>query len=524
MKKVLIPTKLDTVAAETLRAHGGYEVTQDFQTPLETLAASHPDAYALIVRSEKITAATMDALPALRVIVRAGAGYDTIDTRHARKRGIDVMNTPGANANAVAEEVLAMLLADFRHIVAADASTRAGGWEKTAFMGRELTGKTVGIVGLGNIGRLVAKRLRGFECRLLGYDPVISAERAADAGIEMAPLETIFREADAVTLHIPGGDATRGLVNRTLLESMKKGATLINCARHGIIDEDALRALKKERGIRFLNDVYPKDEPGPKPVADIADIMLPHLGASTREANHVAAERAAQELIDLDDKGVTSCIVNRDIPDNLDRSFCELAYLMGRLARGMTPGAPVRNIETTFYGTLAPFDTWLLVSTLSGLDPDFDRYADHKAALAYLADAGIGHVNRKGDNEKGYSNSITLDLIAEESNRRLRRLSLRGTVAEGVPMISRIDEFNHLYLNLGGPTLFCVYDDRPGVIATISRRLADQGVNIEDMRNPHDPRTQRSLVIFKLDQRVTPALLNDIAKDVDAKMICFVEV
>ena len=524
MKKVLIPTKLDGVAAGILAAHGGYEVVQDFKTPLDALLATHPDTHALIVRSEKIGPAQLDALPALRVIVRAGAGFDTIDTKHARKRGVDVMNTPGANANAVAEEVIAMLLADYRHIVAADASTRAGGWEKTAFMGRELTGKTVGIVGLGNIGRLVARRLRGFECRLLGYDPVISAERAAEAGIEMVSLETLFREADAVTLHIPGGDATRGLVSRALLEGMKPGATLINCARHGIVDEDALRELKKEKGLHFLNDVYPKDEPGAKPVADIADIMLPHLGASTHEANRVAAERAAQELIDLDDKGVTSCIVNRDIPDNLDRSFCELAYLMGRLARGMVPGAPARSIETTFYGTLAPFDKWLLVSTLAGMDPDFDRFAGHKAALAYLADAGIGYANRVGDEEKGYSNSITLDVIVEESSRRLRRLSLRGTVAEGIPMISRIDEFNHLYLNLGGNTLFCVYEDRPGVIATISRRLADRGVNIEDMRNPHDPKTKRSLVIFKLDQRVPPALLNEIAKDVDAKMVCFVEI
>ena len=524
MKKVLIPTKLDSIAAETLAKHGGYEVVQDFKTPLDQLIASHPDAYALIVRSEKIGPAQMDALPSLRVIVRAGAGYDTIDTRHARIKNIDVMNTPGANANAVAEEVIAMLLADFRHIVAADASTRAGGWEKTAFMGRELTGKTVGIVGLGNIGRLVAKRLRGFECRLLGYDPVISAERAAEAGIEMAQLDKIFGESDVITLHIPGGESTRGLVNRELLSSMKNGATLINCARHGIIDEDALRALKKEKGIHYLVDVYAKDEPGEKPVADIADIMLPHLGASTREANYVAAERAAQELIDLDDKGVTSCIVNRDIPDGLDRSFCELAYLMGRLGRGMVPGAPVRNIETTFYGTLEPFDKWLLVSTLAGVNPDFDRYADYKSALAWLADAGIGYENRKGAEEKGYSNSITLDLIVEESNRRLRRLSLRGTVAEGIPMISRIDEFNHLYLNLGGPTLFCVYDDRPGVIATISRRLADRGINIEDMRNPHDPRTKRSLVIFKLDQRANRDLLDVIAKDVDAKMIFFVEV
>ena len=140
MKKVLIPTKLDTVAARTLDAHGGYTVVQDAKTPIETLVAAHPDTYALIVRSEPVTAAVIDLLPELKVIVRAGAGFDTIDTKYARKRGVDVMNTPGANANAVAEEVIALLLADMRFVIPADASTRAGQWEKKAFMGTELAG------------------------------------------------------------------------------------------------------------------------------------------------------------------------------------------------------------------------------------------------------------------------------------------------------------------------------------------------------------------------------------------------
>ena len=184
MKKVLIPTKLDSIAAEILRTHGGYAVVQDAKTPLPELAAAHPDAHALVVRSEKVTAAIMEALPQLRVIVRAGAGFDTIDTKYARKRGVDVMNTPGANANAVAEEVVALMLADARFIVPADASVRRGEWEKKAFMGREITGKTVGIVGLGNIGRLVVRRLHGFDCRMLGYDPLVSIERAREFGVE----------------------------------------------------------------------------------------------------------------------------------------------------------------------------------------------------------------------------------------------------------------------------------------------------------------------------------------------------
>lgn len=515
MKKVLIPTKLDVIAAELLTAHRGYVVIQDAKTPLETLAAAHADAYALIVRSETVTAALIDALPQLRVIVRAGAGFDTIDIKHARKKGVDVMNTPGANANAVAEEVIALMLADVRHIVAADASVRRGEWEKKAFMGREITGKTVGILGLGNIGRLVAKRLKGFECRILGYDPLVSTERVREMGAEPVSLEDLFRDSDFITLHIPGGENTRGLVGAKYLGLMKPGATLINCARNGIIDEAALRAVKSTRGLRFLNDVYPKDEPGPKSMADIADIMLPHLGASTHEANYVAAERAARELIDLDDKGVTSYIVNRDIPEGLDKTYCELAFALARLTRQLAGSElPLKMIETSFYGQLEPFSKWLLTPILSGVWSDFDRFNDHKAAVKFLGEMGIEYVNRPVDSEKGFANSITIDLIVEQDDNRLKRTSVRGTVAEGVMMVSRINEFDRLFFEPHGAMLLCMYDDRPGVIATISRRLADAHINIEDMRNPHDNKTNRSLAIVKLNQLAPVEMVAAIAREI----------
>jgi D-3-phosphoglycerate dehydrogenase len=515
MKKVLIPTKLDAIAGELLKAHGGYEVIQDAKTPMESLLAAHPDAYALIVRSEPVTAAMIDALPQLRVIVRAGAGFDTIDIKYARKKGVDVMNTPGANANAVAEEVVALMLADARHIVPADASVRRGEWEKKAFMGREITGKTVGIVGLGNIGRLVAKRLKGFECRILGFDPLVSIERVREMGVEPMSMEDLFRESDFITLHIPGGENTRGLVGAKFLGLMKTGATLINCARDGIVDMAALREAKKARALRFLNDVYPKDEPGPKNVADVADIMLPHLGASTHEANFVAAERAARELIDRDDKGVTTYIINRDIPEGLDKTYCELAYALARLTRQLAGSeAPLKMIETSFYGQLEPFGKWLLTPILSGVWADFDRFNDHKAAIQFLNDMGIEYVNRPVDSGKGFASSITIDLIVEQDDNRLKRTSVRGTVAEGVQMVSRINEFDRLFFEPQGAMLFCMYDDRPGVIAAISRRLADAHINIEDMRNPHDTKTNRSLVIVKLNQPAPAEMVAAIAREI----------
>lgn len=342
-RKVLIPTKLDKIAAELLMSNGNYEVVQDASAKLPELAAKHPDTYALIVRSEEVTPAIIDSMPSLKVVIRAGAGYNTIDVKYARKKGIDVMNTPGANSNGVAEEVVAMMLADARHVIAADASCRRGEWEKTKFMGREVAGKTVGIVGLGNIGRLVARRLSGFDCKMLGYDPAISSERAGECGVELTDIETIFRQSDYVSLHVPETKETKGMVGEALLGLMKHGATIINCARAGIVKEDALRKVKAAKNIRLLNDVYPKDEPGPKTVADIADIMLPHLGASTHEANWTAAKRSAEQLIGFDTKGVTSFIVNRDIPDGLDRGYCELANTLARLARCMVSvGTPVK--------------------------------------------------------------------------------------------------------------------------------------------------------------------------------------
>ncbi|MDY0149267.1 MAG: hydroxyacid dehydrogenase [Kiritimatiellia bacterium] len=311
MKKVLIPTALDPVAKEILEARGDYEVVQMPKMDILQFARENPDLHALIVRSEKITPDIIDAAPALKVIVRAGAGYNTIDIHYARQKGIDVMNTPGANSNGVAEEVVALMLADARHLVAADASCRCGKWEKSSFMGTEITGKTIGIVGLGHIGKLVAKRVSGFEMKVLGYDPKAPTQEADLLGIELVGLPELFTQSDYVSLHLPENDKTRGMINRDLLGLMKTGATLINCARSGVVHEDDLRAFKAEKNLRFLNDVYPKDAEGPKSVADMADIMAPHLGANTIEANRKAAELAAHELIALDTKGTHPAIVNK---------------------------------------------------------------------------------------------------------------------------------------------------------------------------------------------------------------------
>jgi len=517
MKKVLIPTKLHAVARETLDKHGNYNVVQDDSADLGTLASQHPDTYALIVRSEKVTAEIIDALPSLKVIIRAGAGYNTIDIKYARSRNVDVMNTPGANANAVAEEVIALMLADARHIVPADASTRAGGWEKKAFMGKEVTGKAIGIVGFGAIGQLVAKRLSGFDVKILAYDPFLSDERARDLKAESAELTEIFEKCDYVSLHMPENDETRGIINKSLLARMKNGATLINCARAGIINEEDLRALKADKNLRYLNDVYPKDEAGDKPIADVADIMLPHLGASTQEANYNAALRSATQLIGYDDKGIASYVVNRDVPEGLDRAYSELAFALAHLCRSIAGGnKQMKLIETSFYGDLAKFGDWLLVQIVAALSDDFDRTQGYDAALEYLKEMGVEYFNRETDTSKGYGNSITVDVTTSVDAAHFQRISVRGTVAEGNMMVSRINDFDKLYFEPTGTAVLFIYKDRPGVIGQIGNALAEAGINIDDMRNPHDPSGENSLALMKISQKIDADVVEKIAGKIEA--------
>lgn len=514
MRKVLIPTKLDKVVSGIL-TEKGFTVVQEPERPLAELAKAHPDAEAVIVRSEKVSSDIIDALPKLKLAVRAGAGYDNIDTKYARRKNVDVMNTPGANANAVAEEVVAMMLAACRKLVPADASCRAGEWEKTKFMGNEITGKTIGILGLGNIGRLLIKRLEGFDMKVLGYDPVLSADLAGQMGVELCGVEEIFSKADIVSLHIPENEATKGMVNRRLLSMMKPGSMLINCARSGIVNEADLRAVKAERGLTFCNDVYPKDAAGPKSVADIADIMLPHLGASTKEANFVAAKRAAEQTVAYFEKGVTNCVVNKGVPDGLDANYQRLAFLLARLARAyLGESRPPHKIETSFYGKLHQFGKWMSSPITAGISPDFDPFLDASDAISFLKSRGIEMSDREVDNRKNYGEAITIDFF--EGDKVITKVSVRGTIAENNLMISRINDFEKLYLEPSGHNLFVEYKDAPGVIGKIASILGGEGINIIDIRAPQDLKRNLSLAVLKTNMEVPKATLARISESVGA--------
>ena len=511
MKYVLIPTKLDKIAANILET-SGYRVVQDNSADLLTLALNYPQTEALIVRSEKVTPEVMDVLPKLRLIVRAGAGYDTIDIKYARRKGIDVMNTPGANANAVAEEVFAMALAAYRHLIPADIDTRAGGWEKKKFMGRELTGKTIGIVGLGNIGQLVARHAAGFDMKVLAYDPIISEAKAEDVDAKLVDLETIFSNADIITLHIPENDETRKMINASLLSLVKTGCMLINCARAGIVDEDAIRSLKEEKQLIFCTDVYTQDAPGVKSVADIADVMLPHLGANTREANFTAAKRAAEQLQDYFEKSVTNFVVNKGLPDGLSASYQHLAYKLAYVARHLIgKKTPVSQIRCSFYGDLNRFAKWFVAPICCALSDNFDPQQAPEEALAFLQDRGINYESRPVDEMKRYGNAMTIDLETGSS-----KVSLRGTITENTLMISRIDDFNRIYLVPQGNIFIVEYADRPGVLAQITSACAQNNINIEDIHAPRNTEGSKALSIVLTDRPVPAEAVEKIKQAVQA--------
>ena len=516
MKTVLIPTKLDKVAANLL-TQKGYTVIQDADTDLLTLCKAHPEAEALIVRSEKITPEIMDVLPSLRTIVRAGAGYNTIDIKYARRNNIDVMNTPGANSNGVAEEVIGMMLAASRFMLPADIDTRAGGWSKKKFMGHEITGKTLGIVGLGNIGQLVARRLSGFDMKILAYDPIVSKARAEELGVELVDLAAIFSRCDYITLHIPENNETRGMLNKSLLDLVKPGAVIINCARAGIVNEDDLRAAKAEKKLVYCNDVYAADVPGPKSIADVADIMLPHLGANTYEANFNAAKRAAEEIIEYFEQGITKFVVNKDLPDGLDPIYQRLANRLSATAKALLGGKEISAIRCSYYGALEPFAKWFTAPICASISDSFDPHQSHEEAINRLKDTGVLFEVRDSDGKKPYGNSMTIDMEANGA-----KISLRGTVTENTLILSRVNDFNHVYLLMSGNLLFVEYVDRPGVLAKITAAVADAQINIEDIHAPRDAEGKHSLAVLYTDRPLTAAQVAAIGKSVDARLVASV--
>lgn len=299
--KILIAEPLDEEGINRLREKRTFEATQKFGMCEEDLISSIPEYDALIIRSEtKVTDSVINAAPRLKVIGRAGVGLDNVDIEAATRKGIVVMNTPGGNTVSAAEHTISMILALSRNIPQANASLKEGRWDRKKFQGTEVYGKTLGIVGLGRVGSEVARRAQGLEMKVIACDPLISKQRVQELGIGLFNLEQLLPQVDYLSLHTPLTPQTRNLIGEREISLMKEGARIINCARGGIIDEEALyRALKEGKLKGAALDVFEEEKPFSSPLVELDSVVLtPHLGASTEEAQRRVAVDIASQLID----------------------------------------------------------------------------------------------------------------------------------------------------------------------------------------------------------------------------------
>ena len=372
--KILISDSLSTRGVEVLQQAG---FTADVKTklPKEELLETIKDYDAIIVRSgTKVTADVIEAGSRLKIIGRAGTGLDNVDRDAATRRGIVVMNTPGGNTITTAEHTIAMLVAMSRKIPQATASTKAGGWEKGKFMGTELYNKTLGLVGLGQIGTYVTKLAQGLAMNVIGYDPYLAPERARDLGIETVELDELFRRADFISLHTPLTKETRSLIDAKAIQQMKDGVMIVNCARGGIINEqDLYEALKSKKVAAAAFDVF-EEEPVPPdhPLLTLDTfICTPHIGASTEEAQENVAVAIAEQFVDYFKKGVARGAVNiPSVPPEVLpqlQPYLGLAGRMGFFQSQLLDGG-IEEVTVEYQGEVANLSLApLTVAVLKGL-------------------------------------------------------------------------------------------------------------------------------------------------------------
>lgn len=458
----------------------------------DALAAIVPAYDALVVRSEsRVTASVLDAGTRLRVIARAGVGVDNIDVEAASRRGVVVVNSPTGNIAAAAEHTVALLLALARHIPAANASLRAGGWERSRFVGTEIRGKTLGIVGLGKVGLEVAHRAGegGLGMRLLAADPYASPDIATKHGVALVSLDELLPQVDFLTVHTSLTAATRGLIGADELARLQPGARVVNCARGGVIEESALLdALNAGTLAGAALDVFTKEPPAKGSVARALVehplvVATPHLGASTEEAQVNVALDVAEQIAEVLRGGTASAAVNAPLilPETLRQlqPWMALVEKLGRLYTQLHPG-PLRRAELTISGEIAQYDTRPLSAALVKglLESVSEAHVNLINAPILARDWGLEVVESRCSSADQYTNLVTLRVAPDGPDIPLNLLA--ATITWGQERIVRVDRFATDFVP-AGHILFARNVDRPGVIGKVGTILGDAGVNIGHM-------------------------------------------
>jgi D-3-phosphoglycerate dehydrogenase / 2-oxoglutarate reductase len=466
---------------------------------------------ALIIRSAtRVTREVIDQATSLRVIGRAGVGVDNVDLDSATRRGIVVMNSPQGNSVTTAEHTISMLMALARHIPAANAAIKAGRWDRSKFTGVEVSHKTLGIIGLGNIGRIVADRAHGLKMKVIGFDPILTAEAASKAGIELVGLETLYRESDFITVHAPLTEETRGLVNGRAFAMMKKGVRVINCARGGIIDETALlEALKSGQAAGAALDVFVEEPPPPDhPLLRLDNLIAtPHLGAATGEAQVQVAVDIAHQVADFLVAGTIRHAVN--IPA---LSIKELEVLgphlalgekLGQLAAQLIGEAPT-HVKVSFAGDSADLNSEpIIASVLRGLLSGFLAQKLNYVNAPYLArERGITVTETRSRETTDYVNTLTITVTTRNGSHEVAGAVIGNRVLRMV----RIDGFP---IEAAPEGYFLILHNRdvPGVVGAIGTILGQAGINIAGLELGRDRAGGTALSLVEVDGPVSASML-----------------
>jgi D-3-phosphoglycerate dehydrogenase len=511
--RILVAEPVAAEGVEALRAE--HEV--DVRTGLspEELRGIIGEYDALVVRSQvKVDAAMVAAGTRLVVIGRAGVGVDNVDIEAATRAGITVVNAPTGNTIAAAEHTIALLFALARRIAPADASMRAGEWQRSRFTGVELRGKTIGIIGLGKIGQAIASRARAMEMVVLGHDPYVTAEQAANHGIEAVPLDPLLERSDVITVHVPMSRATRGLIGEAAIARMKPTAIVLNVARGGIVDETALaRALAEGRLGGAGIDVYEQEPPTGSPLLEAPNTVLtPHLGASTAEAQVLVATEVADQILDVLDGRPARYAVNAPLltPETAQAiaPYLPLAEILGRFHAQFARTAPgTMTLEVA--GDPAAYDTTpLAAATLRGLLETVTTERVNQVNATTIAKArGITLVERKTPDAGAYSALITLTGDVDG-----RTVAVGGTVVAGEPRLVRLDGYR-LDMATADSMLISRHHDRPGTIGRVGRVLGEADVNISAMHLARQAPREEALMVLALDDEVPDPVADAIRAD-----------
>ncbi len=485
MAKILVSDKLADAGLTLLNEQTDIEVDVATGLTEDELCSRIGDYDGLLIRSgTTVTQRVLDAAARLKLIGRAGIGVDNIDVPAATERGIIVMNTPDANATTTAELALAHMMSLSRHLPQADRSVRAGLWERSRFMGSELAHKTLAILGFGTIGRIVAKRALGLNMRVIGFDPFVTPEVFAEHCVENCDLDTLIAEADYLTLHCPMNDHTRNIIDSERIAAMKPGARLINCARGGLVDEQALfEALRSGHLAGAALDVYAQEPPRDSPLLDLDTVVFtPHLGASTREAQVAVSVEIARQAVTFLRTGEAINALNlpRVAPEELHRlrPYQDLAHTLGRLLARLVDG-PLEQVEVALYGRAAEVDPHpVAVETLVGLlDEELSIPVNRVNVTSLARRQGIALTESRSEESQDY---VSLISVSGRYGDHCTRLS--GTLlGEKHPRIVAIDNYE-IEAVPEGTLLITRHRNQPGVVAALGKVIGDARINISRMQ------------------------------------------